>query len=119
MAEIIPVRNLTLRKIEDTRSLTVDFTSEIFMDFKEMNVGMIQMIFDSQGLSDGTFAIDVSLICDPVTFCPLPDSEKSMLGFDSIAYHLCNFAWRYARIRYTAGAVAAGTVSVWARAKRT
>jgi hypothetical protein len=119
MAEIIPVRNLTLRKVEDAVSLAASFTSETFMDFKEMNVGMIQLIFDGQGASDGKFSLDVSLICDPTTFCPLPDSEKEMLGFDAIAYHLCNFAWRYARIRYEAGPTALGTVTVWARAKRT
>jgi len=90
-----------------------------FMDFKEMNVGMIQIIFSGQGASDGVFTIEVSLLCEADTFCPLPDSEKSMNGLDSIGYHFCQFAWRYARVKYTAGATAQGTFSLWARAKRT
>jgi hypothetical protein len=119
VANIIPVRNLTLRKVDDAVSLASSFESQNIMDFKEMNVGFIQLIFDGQGASDGKFFLDVSLLCDPATFIRLPDSEKDMAGCDSVAYSLCNFAWRYARIVYEAGGTAQGTVTTWARAKRT
>lgn len=120
MAELItPVRNLTLRKIEDTRALNSGFVSDQIMDFKEMNVGFIQLIFDGQGLSDGKFFLEVSLLHDPTTFIRLEDSEKSMSGCDSVAYSLCNFAWRFARLAFESGAVAQGTLTVYTRAKRT
>lgn len=116
----IITRNNTLRTIAKDVSLASDFESEI-IDFNEMNVAFIQTV---QTLApdnfDGTFSLKVSLLCDVDSFTPFPDSERILnASCNNFAWSFCCVPFRYARVCYTANSVTTGTVSIYARAKRT
>jgi len=121
MTDIVDVRNYTLRNIETAKALTSDFKSKI-LDFKEMNVGAIQTIVTGADVNDGSFSLEVSLLCDPTTFITYPGSERSMsLECSNFGWSLDQviLSWRYFRVCYTRGSDTMGAVDIWARGKRT
>ena len=116
----IITRNNTLRTIEKNISLASDFTSEI-IDFNEMNVAFIQTVESSAPDNfDGSFSLKVSLLCDVGSFTPYPDSERILnANCNNFAWSFCCVPFRYAQICYTANSVTTGTITIYARAKRT
>jgi hypothetical protein len=115
----ILARNLSLAVVEENKPMTASFVSQD-IDFKEMNVATIQAVVDGTDNMDGTFSLEVSLICDPNSFIVYPNSLKleadGCMGF---GWEMRTFAWRYVRVRYVAGTNTTGTVTIYARGRRT
>lgn len=118
MAEIILARNLALAVVENATSVGADFKSKI-IDFKEMNTATVQAIVTGNDATDGTFSLEVSLICDETSFVPYPDSDRTLDDCTNFGWEYRSFPWRYVRVCYTANSVTTGTVTIYARGKRT
>lgn len=119
VADIILARNLKLAVVEEAIPITADFVSQL-IDFKEMNTATIQAVVSGADVNDGTFSLEVSLICDPTSFIPYPDSLRSMsAGCSNFGWEYRAFPWRYVRVVYTHGSDTTGTVTIYARGKRT
>lgn len=115
---IISARNLKLAVVERDKPVTADFISKI-IDFKEMNTATIQAIISGADANDGTFHLEVSLICDPDSFVIYPGSERDETECSNFGWEFKQSAWRYARVVYTHGSNTTGTVTIYARGKRT
>lgn len=118
MANIIIARNLALAVIEKDKPVDADFKSNI-IDFKEMNTATIQAIVTGADANDGEFSLEVSLICDENSFVPYPESDRTLASCTNFGWEYRSFPWRYVRLCYTANSVSTGTVTIYARGKRT
>ena len=119
MPDTILARNLKLAAVELAKPITADFKSQL-IDFKEMNTATIQAVVKNQDADDGTFSLEVSLLCDLATFIPYPGSLREMTAACSnFGWEYRSFPWRYVRVCYTKGTQTTGTVDIYARGKRT
>ena len=115
----ITARNNSLTIVEKAKSVAADFKSDL-IDFNEMNTATVQAVVVDQDANDGTFSLEVSLICDPASFIPYPDSERVMTAdYSNFGWEYRSFPWRYVRVCYTNGTLTTGTVTLYARGKRT
>jgi hypothetical protein len=117
---ILSTRNLFLTEIAKGQSLASDFESQI-IDFKEMNVAMIQLVTTVQpDVFDGNFYLMVSLLPERNTFVHYPGSERLLNSTcNNFGWMFQGVTFRYAVICYNKVNVTIGTVDLYARAKRT
>lgn len=117
---IISSRNLELSKVLEGQSLAVDFMSPL-IDFKEMNAGFIQVVSTTNpSVYEGEFQIKVSLICDPATMVPYPNSNRVLnANCNNFGWEFFCITFRYAQVCYTANGTTDGIAEIYARAKRT
>ena len=119
MADTVTARNNSLTVVEVDKSVAADFKSKL-IDFNEMNTATIQAVVSGQDANDGVFSLEVSLICDPTSFIPYNGSERSMdAACGNFGWEYRSFPWRYVRVCYTNGTLTTGTVTIYARGKRT
>jgi len=120
MVDTLITRNTALITVGKGFSLASDFKTDL-IDFKEMNVAFIQAVQTSApDAFDGAFVLTVSLLCDPATFVPYPDSNRLLsAGCNGFGWNFCCLPFRYARVCYTANSVTTGEIDIYARAKRT
>lgn len=119
MADTVTARNNSLTVVEEGKSLASDFKSKL-IDFNEMNTVAIQAVVSGQDAEDGTFSLEVSLICDPNSFIPYDGSERTMdADCNNFGWEYRMFPWRYVRVCYTNGTLTTGQVTIYARGRRT
>lgn len=117
---ILSCRNTHLTLVASNQSLGADFNSNI-IDFKEMNTGFIQTVTTSApDALDGSFSLKVSILPDPASFTPYPDSVRTLnASCNNFGWAFHGMPFRYAMVCYTANSVTAGLVTIYARAKLT
>jgi hypothetical protein len=118
-AERVSVRNINKSELYNG-SLSADFRSKVG-DLKEMSLGYIQAVYSGHDATDGAFELFVA-----ATFCGTddhfaryPNSALTMdAGCASIGWNLLCAGYRFFQIRYTKNSVTAGTVEIFAIAKK-
>lgn len=120
MADTVTARNNSLVVVEKDKSITADFKSKL-IDFNEMNTATIQAVVSGADVNDGTFSLEVSLICDLTSFIPYAGSERSLSDDcpTNFGWEYRSFPWRYVRVCYSHGTATTGTVTIYARGRRT
>lgn len=114
----VTARNNSLTVVEKDKSMSADFYSQL-IDFNEMNTIAIQAITQGTDATDGTFLIQVSLICDESSFVTLEGSSRELGTCANFGWEYRLFPWRYARVCYVANSTTTGTVTIYARGRRT
>lgn len=119
MVEILKARNNSLVFITEI-PLSADYMSPL-LDFHEMNSGFIQVVTTTSPANyTGEFLIKVSLLCEPDSFIPHPDSERTLNdSCNNFGWSFCCIPFRYARLCYTANSTSDGEINLYARGKRT
>ena len=86
-----------------------------------MNAGFIQVVTTTNpSVYEGKFQIKVTLICDPATMVPYPNSARILnADCNNFGWEFCCLTFRYAQVCYTANGTADGIADIYARAKRT
>jgi hypothetical protein len=126
MSEIFTARNIHRTRLKEatTNNMNADFISDV-IDFKEMVVGSIQVMWDGNNADDATIVVEATnfvehensfdeIDCSEVTL----DDDGSKAQRKTKLFNLGIIGWRYARVKYFHGSNTTGSISVWALGKK-
>ena len=102
-------------------TMAIDFKSDIG-DYREMNLGFIQIIYSGTAIYDGYFQLYVSNIycndLDDTMFAKYGEPLTMDLTCGSIGWNLSKIGYRYVQVRFIKNNIFEGNCKIIARGKK-
>jgi hypothetical protein len=110
--------NRTVIKEVSPNNMASDFTSDI-IDFRDMKVGSLQVLWEGANQTDGYFQVFTSDFSEPDTFDDMDGSREDVLtAKNSRVFNLGVLGFRYALVKWFHGSVTTGKCQIVAVGKK-